>query len=121
MSNIAELQKTIAFKREMLECAKAEISNWKPTWSDYEPDVRTLIDRENPTVVYGYSVSDILYAMNHEKYVEVCERVFQANYDSITEYAFNDLLSDLRTAERDLEYAEQDLVDALDRNTESVD
>lgn len=121
MSNIAELQKAIAWKRELLECAKAEIGNWKPTWGNYEPDVRTLIDRENPTVVYGYSVSDILYAMNHDKYEEVCERVFQANYDSITEYAFNDLLSDLRNAERDLEYAEQDLVDALDRNTESVD
>lgn len=121
MSNIAELQKTIAFRREMLECAQEAVSLWKPVWSDYESEVRKLIDRENPTVVYGYSVSDILYAMNQDKYEEVCERVFQSNYDQITEYEFNSLLSDLRCAERDLEYAEQDLVDALDRNTESVD
>lgn len=121
MSNIAELQKTIAWKRELLDCAKEEITNWKPYWGDYESVVRTLIDRENPTVVYGYSVSDILHSMNYDKYQEVCERVFQANYDFITELDFNNLLSDLRCAERELEYAEQDLVDALDRNTESVD
>lgn len=121
MSNIAELQKTINWKRELLECAKDEITNWKPTWWDYQQQVRDLIDRENPTIVYGYSVSDILYAMNRDKYEEVCDRVFHANYDSLTESDFNGLLSDLRLAELALEYAEQDLVNALDRSVESVD
>jgi hypothetical protein len=47
--------------------------------------------------------------------------VFHANYDSLTESDFNGLLSDLRLAELALEYAEQDLVNALDRSVESVD
>tara|TARA_R110000822_G_scaffold3036_10_gene13888 strand:- start:2796 stop:3161 length:366 start_codon:yes stop_codon:yes gene_type:complete len=121
MASITELQQNIAWKKEVLEQAKDEINKWKPTWSDYEITVRDLIDRENPVIVYGFGVSDILYKMNHNKYEEVCERVFQANYDSITEFDFNDKLSDVNLAERELEYAEQDLVDALDRNIESVD
>jgi len=120
MYSFQELNQDVTWAKEEVEAAKEEISLWKPTYMDYENEVRAIIDHEYPSV-FGFCASYILKELDRMQYYEMCERIFQYHYDRLTEEKFNELLSDLRQAELRLERAENELVNAIDRQTETVD
>jgi hypothetical protein len=120
MYSFQELNQDVTWAKEQVDLAKDNVMNWKPSYSEYEDAVCEIIDHEYPSVL-GFKASDILKRMDWSQYDTVCERTFQYHYDRMTEERFNELLSELREAELRLERAENELVTAIDRQTETVD
>lgn len=121
MSNFQEIQKRIMFIRECLEEAKEDFQNWKPVWEDYEDQIRTIIDNTNRVNVFGYSVTDILIALDRDQYEKLCSETFQLHYDMLTCVDSQNKASEIHSYELDLEHEEQELVYLIDSQAESVD